>query len=259
MSEVFGYSLGEYIFYGGYPEIAQHKRTGGAYGHSHWISSYRDSILENDLNSVHNIHRPALIKSFLGKCIQHSGEIIGLNQLLTAADSDYYFGNIQTLQSYAQLFSQAGVATALPAYHPGGARKRRSMPKLLALNSAFVSAARQLTYKEAYEDRIFWPRLVRTAVGAHLWNTMPTGSELFYWRDSQSKPPREIDFILMCGDRIIPLQICDSQASKAVQKTLAAFEESTGLKPLLVAQEGTELTLEDFFLKSAEDLLEEHS
>lgn len=53
-------------------------------------------------------------------------------------------------------------------------------------------------------DRVFFGRLVESAVGAHLLNNVRgTQMELFYWREGD----REVDFVLQFGDKLIAIEV----------------------------------------------------
>lgn len=62
-------------------------------------------------------------------------------------------------------------------------RQRGSSPKLLALNTALISATAGLSIRDARRDPELWGRLTETTVGAHLVNTAQGSEvEVFYWR-----------------------------------------------------------------------------
>ena len=65
-------------------------------------------------------------------------------------------------------------------------RIRASSPKLVALNTALMTAPSGRPFSAAQRDGDFWGRLVETAVGAHLVNGQV---ETRYWRDRN----REVD------------------------------------------------------------------
>lgn len=102
-------------------------------------------------------------------------------------------GNTTTLAHYLALLSGAGMLTGLQKYSGARVRQRGSSPKLIALNTALITAGSGLTIEEAGADGDFWGRLVESAVGAHLIAASAgAATEVFYWRERNL----EVDFVL---------------------------------------------------------------
>lgn len=70
--------------------------------------------------------------------------------------------------------------------------RRASPPKFNTHNTALISAQSKYTFAQAKNDRTYWGRLVKSAVGSHLINNRPEDPSLHYWRES----PIEVDFLL---------------------------------------------------------------
>src|SRR6186713_2027515 len=81
------------------------------------------------------------------------------------------------------------------AKHDGSAvRRRGSSPKLLALNTALVSATARMTLARTRTDAAAWERLILTAVGGHLW-AHADPADLGWWRDGND----EVDWVVRPG------------------------------------------------------------
>ncbi len=116
-------------------------------------------------------------------------------------------------------------------------RQRRSTPKLLALNTALVSATSGRTFKESQEDREHWGRLVETAVGAHLYATRDPRAEVLYWRDRG----KEVDFVVQRGEQLTAIEVKSGPRGNDLPG-MAAFEAAHGpARKLLVGGDGTPL------------------
>ena len=83
MSEAFDYTLDEYIYYGGYPGLAQYARSEDPFIWRTLIDNAIETTLEKDIIKICDINKPALIKSFFEICIDYSGQSVGLNKTLT--------------------------------------------------------------------------------------------------------------------------------------------------------------------------------
>jgi hypothetical protein len=136
--------------------------------------------------------------------------------------------------------------TGLHKFAAHRVRERASSPKLQVLNTALLSAQSPFTFEEARKDRESWGRLVESAVGAHLVNSVAgTGVELFYWRERS----REVDFVLQSGKTVVAVEV-KSGALKEGLPGMDAFEKA--FKPkrkLLVGEDG--IPLEKFLLTPA--------
>jgi hypothetical protein len=136
--------------------------------------------------------------------------------------------------------------TGLQKFASHQVRERSSSPKLQVLNTALISAQSRLSFDEARKDREFWGRLVESAVGAHLLNSVAgTGIELFYWRERG----REVDFILRSGKTVVAIEV-KSGSHKEGLPGMDAFDKAfTPKRKLLVGGDG--IPMEKFLLTPA--------
>ena len=200
MHEVFGTSLDEFIFFGSYPGpadlIGDERR---------WKAYIRDSIVEpsltRDIIMLTPIQKPALLRQLmeLGSC--YSGQILPFDHMLGQLSDA---GNTTTLASYLGLLGQCGLLTGLQKYSGSEVRKRASSPKLQVCNNALMSSRYAKSFKEAKEDPAIWGRLVESAVGTHLVNSIiGEDASLGYWREG----PDEVDFVLYDNTRIAAFEV----------------------------------------------------
>ncbi len=116
-----------------------------------------------------------------------------------------------------------------------------SIPKLLALNTALVTAIDGRPVAEIRADPDSWGRIVETAVGAHLVNS---GLEVFYWRERN----REVDWVVR-GRRVATAIEVKSGARRTALPGMAAFAAAHGpVQQLLVGGDGMAL---DEFLRGS--------
>ncbi len=98
------------------------------------------------------------------------------------------------------------------------------------------------TFKEARDDREFWERLTKSAVGAHLVNAAAEGSyHLFYWREDN----QEVDFILRAGRKVTAIAVKSGRTPTAPPGMAAFSNAFKPMKKLLVGGDG--ITVEEFF------------
>jgi len=233
MREAFGLSLEEFIHFGGYPGAAD--LIGDE---PRWASYVLDSIVETtisrDLLLLTRVDKPALLRSLFRLVCDYSAQIVSY-QKLTGQLQDV--GNTTTLAHYLDLLAAAGLAVGLEKFAPGKVRQRRSTPKLMALDTALISASSGRTFAEARGDREYWGRLVETAVGAHLHATRDPGTEVLYWRHRG----REVDFVLERGGRLLAIEVKSGRRRDGLPG-MEAFTKAHGpARKLLVGGDGTPL------------------
>jgi hypothetical protein len=246
MAAAFGWSLDQYLFYGGYPGAAPLARD-----HARWARYVMDALIETtisrDVLLLSRVDKPALLRRLFELGCRYSGQVLSYTKMLGQLQDA---GNATTLAHYLDLLAGAGMVTGLQKFAGEVARQRGSSPKLQVLNTALMTAQSGLTLREARADGEFWGRLVESAVGAHLANAAATGAlELFYWRDRN----REVDFVARVGRTVTAIEVKSARA-RIVQPGLAAFAEA--FKPkrkLLVGGDG--IPVEEFLARPVEHWL----
>jgi predicted AAA+ superfamily ATPase len=233
MRDAFGFSLDDFVHFGGYPGTA-----GLIDDEARWAGFVLDSIVETtvsrDLLLLTRVDKPALLRNLFRLVCDYSSQVVSY-QKLTGQLQDA--GNTTTLAHYLDLLAGAGLAIGLEKYAAGKVRQRRSTPKLLALDTALVSATSGLTFAEARDDPRHWGRLVETAVGAHLVATRDPRAEVLYWRDRG----REVDFVVERGRQLTAIEVKSGRRRDGLPG-MAAFDKAHGpAKKLLVGGDGTPL------------------
>ncbi|HEY9054836.1 MAG TPA: ATP-binding protein [Rectinemataceae bacterium] len=230
MRQAFGFSLEQYIYYGGYPGAASLVEET-----SRWRRYIADSLIETtisrDVLLLTRVDKPALLRRVFELACRYSGQMLSYTKMLGQLQDA---GNTTTLANYLDLLAAAGMVRGLPKYSGDTARSRGSSPKLQVLNTALMSVTSGLSFREAINDHEYWGRLVESAVGAHLANAESIdGFELFYWRQGN----REVDFVLKSGKKITALEVKSGKTAHA--PGLAAFHEAFGTdRSLLVGGDG---------------------
>jgi predicted AAA+ superfamily ATPase len=239
MRDAFGFDLDQFIYFGGYPGAA-----GLVEDEQRWVSYVRDSIVETtisrDLMLLTRVDKPALLRSLFRLVCDYSSQIVSY-QKLTGQLQDA--GNTTTLAHYLDLLADSGLAVGLEKYSPGKVRQRRSTPKLLALDTALVSAASGRTFEESRDDSEHWGRLVETAVGAHLFARRDPRAEILYWRDRG----REVDFVVERGRNLTAIEVKSGRRRDDLPGMAAFAAAHNPDRTLLVGADGTPL---DAFLST---------
>jgi len=240
MREAFGFSLDQYLYFGGYPGAASLVADP-----LRWRRYLLDSLIETtiarDVLLMTRVDKPALLRRLFELGCRYSGQVLSYTKMLGQLQDA---GNTTTLAHYLELLGGAGMLTGLPKYAGKAVRQRGSSPKLQVLNTALMTAQAGLSPEEARADREFHGRVVESAVGAHLANAAAAGAcEVFYWRERN----REVDFVVRAGKALVAIEV-KSGRSPDTLTGLGVFAES--FKPrrtLLIGNDG--MPLEEFLAR----------
>lgn len=239
MHDAFGWSIDEFIYFGGYPGSAQTLINGDEARFMNYINdSLIETTISRDILLMTQVNKPVLLRRLFQLGCNYSSQILSFTKMLGELHES---GNTTTLAHYLDLLSGASLITGLQKYAPHMIRQKASSPKFMVYNNALMSAQSFKTFEEAKNDKAFWGRLVESACGAYLLNAARgTPVEVFYWREDNL----EVDFILKKGDQITAIEI--KSGDEGISHTgLDAFIEKFNPKSVfLVGKQG--LPLEEF-------------
>jgi predicted AAA+ superfamily ATPase len=137
----------------------------------------------------------------------------------------------------------------LPKYAGEKVRQRASSPKLLVLNTGLMTAMAYGSLEETRSNPERWGRLVETAVGASLFNSViGKNIDLFYWAGRN----RELDFVLSRGSELIAIEVKTTAHKKKLPGIVEFSKQFPFSKKLLVGNQG--IPLEEFLLMPVEAL-----
>ena len=233
MAQAFGFSLEEYLYFGGYPGAASLIRDQERW-RGYVLSGLVEPNIERDILTMTRVDKPALLKRLFEVGSSYSGQILSYNKMLGQLQDA---GNTTTLARYLDLLSNAGLLTGLQRYASQQFRRRASSPKLNVLNTALMTAGSGYSFEEAQADRTFWGRVVESAVGAHLYNTATRDIRLHYWRGRS----REVDFVLQRGPRLVAFEV-KSGPNQVDLSGMREFETQFGIhRSVVVGADGVPL------------------
>ncbi len=235
--DCFGWSLEQYLYFGGYP--------GGAAlidDENRWSQYIRDSLIETaiskDILLLTRVEKPALLRQLFVLACEYAGQILSYQKIMGQLTEA---GNTTTLAHYQRLLESAFLIQGLPKWSGAMVRQRSSSPKWQPLNTGLVTALANRSFKEWRNDPESWGRLVEVAVGAHLVNSsFPRGIRIFYWREGN----HEVDFVLCKGKTVVAVEV----KSGKIRRTLPGLTEFAGrarVKKTIVVG-GPELGLQKF-------------
>jgi hypothetical protein len=200
MRDAFGFSLADYIFFGGYPGAAT-LVDDPARWRRYILDSLVETTISRDVLLLTRVDKPALLRRTFDLACEYSGQILSYTKMVGQLQDA---GNTTTLAHYLDLLSGAGMVTGLQKYSGSAVRTRGSSPKLQVLNTALMSAVDGRGPQQANTDATYYGRLVESAVGAHLANASAAHEcDVRYWRDGSD----EVDFVVKVGGTVIAIEV----------------------------------------------------
>ncbi len=247
MNQTFSLSCDEYIYFGGYPGSIP---LADAKDPSRWMQYINDSLIEmtisRDVLLMTQVNKPVLLRRLFQLGCLYSSQILSYTKMLGQLEEA---GNTTTLAHYLELLSGAALICGLQKFAGQPVRQKGSSPKLMVYNTALMSAQKGLSFADAKKDFAYWGRLVESAVGAHLLNSIQkTNIELFYWREGDL----EVDFILKKGDDVVAIEVKSNGGSLKDSGMSAFLRHYPSSRALLVGGEG--MPVQEFLSSSIKDL-----
>lgn len=253
-NEYFGVNFNEYIYFGGYPGALPMRGD-----EVRWARYIRDSLIETVLSKdvllMSPVTKPALLRQTFGLAVTHPAQVLSYQKMLgTLQDA----GNTTTIASYLRLLSNAFLIEPLQRWSGSKIKQRGSIPKILVLDNALVSAMMGSSFKETFNDKKLWGRYIENAVGARLYMVVEKkGGEFFYWRQRK----KEVDYVVRIGNKITAVEVKSGVPDKTF--ALSSFcKKYSGAKGLIISESPTNIrefikniNIEDFF-RAPEDYLE---
>ncbi len=244
--KAFGWTLEDWIFYGGYPGSAEY--LGNLDRWKTYIThSLIDSVLGRDVLHLANVSKPALLRQLFMIATQMPSQIISYNKMLGQLQDA---GNTVTLAHYLTLFNEAFLIAGLPLWSGGLLRVKASSPKIVLWNNALISASSRYTPKDLDARRDVRGRWIENAAGAHLLNYASAGLyRVYYWREGN----HEVDFVVEKGSKLFALEIKSGRASASIRGMPLFLKKYPHAQPLVIGEGG--IPLEKFFAVPPQDFL----
>lgn len=238
MQECFGFSLEQFVYYGGYPGSAS--LIGDEDRFQQYIqSSIIDATINKDILMNTPIGKPALLRQTFELGAAYSGSLLSLTKMVGSLQDA---GNTSTLAGYLGLLNDSGLLAGLQKYSVDVARKRASIPKLQVYNNALKTIYSGLTLEQVVADRKAWGHIFESAVGAYIVNeAFKHRFEVTYWRDGND----EVDFVLKKNNSIVAIEV----KGNAEKRTAGLDEFKKKFNPINAFIVGPEGVKPEDFLK----------
>jgi predicted AAA+ superfamily ATPase len=236
--EAFGYSLDDFLFFGGYPGAASLVKD-----ENRWARYVNTSIVEPtismDILQIEDVRKPALMRALFTLGAGYSAQELSFTKMLGQLQEA---GNTVTLAHYLELLGQASMLTGLQNYSGSQIRTRKSSPRFMVFDTALLTYSTGIGRRRLLDNPIDRGRLVESAVGAYLLaRSKEEGFEVYWWRDRSL----EVDFVVKKGSQLTAIEVKSGRV-KHVGGSLEFKKLYPEALSLIVGS--TNLSLEDFLL-----------
>ena len=249
MKDCFGFTLDQYIFFGGYPGAATLINDEERFNH-YIQSAIIEATINKDILMDTPISKPALLRQTFELGAAYSGELLSLNKMLGSLQDA---GNTVTLTGYINLLKESGLLCGLQKYSVDNARRKASIPKLQVYNNALKTVYSPISFEQAIIDRKSWGRIFESNIGAYLVSqSFIHHFDVFYWRERDF----EVDYILRKNNTLIAIEV-KSNAEKRTEG-LEKFRQLFNPKSAFIIGDGG-ISAEDFFTMDISKLFSIHN
>ncbi|MCL2643658.1 MAG: ATP-binding protein, partial [Candidatus Bathyarchaeota archaeon] len=198
--EAFGYSLEDFLFFGGYPGAAVLIKD-----EERWARYMGASIVEPtislDIVMMDEVRKPALLRSLFMLGSIYSAQELSFTKILGQLQD---VGNTVTLAHYLDLLSRANVLAGLQNYSGNKIRVRKSSPKFMVYDTSLMTYTDGTSRRRLLDNATDRGRLVESAVGAYLLaRGQEEGFEVYWWRERNN----EVDFVIKKGSQLTAIEV----------------------------------------------------
>lgn len=215
-SEAFGYSLDDFLFFGGYPGASVFKDDT-----DRWFAYVHDAIIEptitQDVLEMETVKKPAILRALFEIGATYSAQEISYRKLLGQLDDQ---GNTDVISHYLDLLSTAGLLSGLKKYDEKLLTSRTSSPRLMVHDTSLMTAAAEENIDTLFTNPAQKGHLIESAVGAYL--IARSKHERFrvrWWRDRNA----EVDFVITKGRKRTAIEVKGGHVRRT--KGIGAFVE----------------------------------
>ncbi|MDR1509532.1 MAG: ATP-binding protein [Synergistaceae bacterium] len=206
--EAFGYSLDDFLFFGGYPGAAALIKD-----ENRWARYIGTSIVEptisQDILMMEEVRKPALLRSLFLLGSGYSAQELSFTKMLGQLQDA---GNTVTLAHYLDLLDRANMLTGLRNYRGNQIYTRKSSPRFMVYDTSLMTYADGTNRRRLLDNPRDKGRLAESAVGAYLLaRSKEEGFEVYWWRERNN----EVDFVINKGNRLTAIEVKSGRVKNA--------------------------------------------
>lgn len=198
--EAFGYSLDDFLFFGGYPGASALIKDENRWARYMGMSIVEPTISQ-DILLMEEVRKPALLRSLFMLGSMYSSQELSFTKMLGQLQDA---GNTVTLAHYLDLLGKANMLTGLQNFSGNQIRSRKSSPRFMVYDTSLMTYADGSNRQRLLKNPTDRGRLVESSVGAYLLaKGAEEGFEVYWWRERSS----EVDFVIKKGNQLTAIEV----------------------------------------------------
>jgi predicted AAA+ superfamily ATPase len=228
MRALFGWSLDDYLKFGGYPILGELWKEKTEQELSRCLAFIRDAIVEpiitKDIFSLQSVVNTAIFRQLLQIVLSLPCHEISFAKLVGQLSHTMASA---TIKNYLELMEKGFLIALLYRYSAGKIRQRTSTPKIVPLAPALIHAFNDPT---KIDTDSAWFGHVYEAALISVFHSM--GHRLYYWSNSR----QDVDLVVECPTYTCAIEIKSSKSGD--YRGLSAFKkEFPKAKTVLITRE----------------------
>lgn len=213
-ADAFGYSLDEFLFFGGYPGSAPLRQD-----EERWLEYMNDAVIapsiSKDVVALEEVRKPILMERLFRLGAASSGQELSYRKIMGQLDDA---GNTTTLARYLELLNDAGMLCGLAKFDPKLVREKASSPRFMVYDTSLMTASYGRYRDFLLTDSERKGHLVESAVGACLLaRSKREHFDVSWWREGD----KEVDFVVSQGADVTAIEVKSGRVKSL--KGLTAF------------------------------------
>ena len=245
VSEAFGFSCNEFLFFGGFPGAARF-----THDYARWLSYMRASIIEptiaNDVLEHEQIKKPALLRALFDLGARFSSQELSYAKMLGQLQDA---GNTTTLAHYLDLLSKAGMIAGLTKYRANERSQKRTTPRLSVYDTSLMTSTIGVPMKHLFSDTERMGHLVESAVGAYLLAQAEQNmGSVFWWREGTN----EVDFVYQTSTTLYAIEVKSGRIKSLRGMDAFLAQHPEAIRIIIGGSEPYAIPLESFLLGEVE-------
>ena len=236
--EAFGYTIDDFLFFGGYPGAAKLINEDDRWT-EYMGSSIVDPAISHDILMMEKVRKPALLRSlFLYGCMHSAQQMsyVKIPEQLLVTD------NTVTIKYYLNLLEKAGMLAGLQNYSVNQIRIIQNSLRFIVYDTSLMTYAFDVNKQRFLDNAGDYSRLVQSAVGANLLvRGKAEGFEVYWCHECDTVA----DFIIKSGRHLTSVEVNTGRV-KSSNDSVVLKKLNPDAPPFSIGSDIT--TLEDFFL-----------
>ncbi|MDD5092345.1 MAG: ATP-binding protein [Candidatus Wallbacteria bacterium] len=200
-SQAVGKSTEDILFKGMYPRIHDRSLTP-----TRWLENYIATYVERDIRQLVNISDLRTFENFLKMTAAQSGQLLNCTTLSNGLGI-----SVPTVKRWLSLLETSGIVFVLQPHFRNFGKRIVKTPKVYFIDTGLLCCLLSIRNSDVLKNHPLYGSIFENFIISEFYKRIHHLGEtpqIFFWRDRQGL---EIDLMIDCGNRLIPVEIKSSK------------------------------------------------